>query len=323
MKNACIVGYGAIGPVHAKAIENIEEARVYAVCDIDSEKLERAKNDIKGIKTFKSFDDALSCDEIDCFHICTPHYLHFDMIEKALRKQKRVISEKPVTMTKTEFQKLLSLQGSEKVCVVFQNRYNPCVIKLREIIQNETYGKIKEIYANVIWKRDSAYYSSAPWRGTKAMEGGGVLINQAIHTLDLCVFLGGEVASLKASAFNFSLENIIEVEDTISAVIDFKNDIRGIFFATNAGNHNHSPEIKIIFESGECVYSNGNLCFNNSLICSDNFTDFYGKKCWGAGHDLLLCDFYKNECFISPHDIKNTMNTLFDIYESAAKTTTK
>lgn len=317
MKKICIVGFGAIGPVHAKAIENINSAELYAVCDINPEKLKAAKTDYPGIKTFESFDEALCCSEIDAFHICTPHYLHFEMIKKALAAEKTVVSEKPVTMTKAEFDALLKLKGAENTCLVFQNRYNPCIKKLFELTQKNEYGKILGINANLMWKRDAAYYNSASWRGTKDMEGGGVLINQAIHTLDLVMAAGGKPTGVSAQKSNLSLKEVIEVEDTVSAVINFENSAKGVFFATNTASADSAPYIEVICEGACIVYRNYKLYLDDELICTDNNSYYTGKKCWGTRHETLLADFYENGSFISPFDAKNTMDTMFAIYESA------
>ena len=121
MKKVCIVGYGAIGPVHAKALEHVEHAKLYAVCDIDAGKRALCKEKYDVLE-YDDFDIMLQNKDIDTVHICTPHYLHFEMIKKALAAGKDVVVEKPVTMTKEEFEALQELEGVDRVCVVLQNR---------------------------------------------------------------------------------------------------------------------------------------------------------------------------------------------------------
>ena len=315
MKNACIVGFGEIGPLHAKALDELSSVNLYGICDVDDKALKNAKERYPNVKEFKSFDDALTDPEIDSFHICTPHYLHFEMIKKALEKGKSVVTEKPVTRTKEEFDALLELEGSEKVCVNFQNRYNTCIVKLHEIMESREYGNIIGIKANVLWKRDAAYYNSAEWRGTISMEGGGVLINQAIHTLDHLLTLCGRPVSLIATTANLSLQNVIEVEDTVTAIINFK-DTKGMFFATNATSYNSAPFIEILCDKARITYANGNLYIGDDVICSDDDPIEGVKNYWGRGHLHLLKDFYENNKFISPRDAKDTMDTVFAIYKS-------
>ena len=131
MKKVCIVGYGAIGPVHAKALEAVNGAKLFAVCDINEEKRSLCKSQYSVLE-YDDFDVMLQNKDIDTVHICTPHYLHFEMVKKALAAGKSVVVEKPVTMTGEEFQALQELPGVERVCVVLQNRLNPCVQKLKK-----------------------------------------------------------------------------------------------------------------------------------------------------------------------------------------------
>ena len=112
MKNVCIVGYGSIGPVHANALKNADQARFYAVCDVDAEK-RKVCRETYGVKEYDDFDKMLQDEDIDSVHICTPHYLHFEMIKKALAAGKDVVTEKPVTITKEEYAALLELEGAE------------------------------------------------------------------------------------------------------------------------------------------------------------------------------------------------------------------
>lgn len=307
MKRVCIVGYGAIGPIHAKALETVENAELYAVCDILPERAEAA-----GVKAYTDFDLMLLCSEIDCVHICTPHHLHFEMIKKALASGKEVICEKPVTMTEDDFSQLLNLENSDKVCVVLQNRLNPCIQKLTETVGS--LGRIISVKGILTWHRSADYYSHDSWRGKWATEGGGVLINQAVHTLDLLSYIAGDIKSVKAQMTNFSLDQI-EVEDTFSAHLDF-GDFTGMFFATNAYGTSSAPQIEIVCENGTLVYRDYKLFLDGNLIEQDS-TVCHGKTYWGGGHTTLFKNYYDEGRFFSPHDIKNTMHTMFSMYESA------
>lgn len=316
IKNCCIVGYGAIGPVHAEALSGIEDVTLYGICDIDKERAD-AGAEKYGCKAFYSFEDCLDDNEIDSIHICTPHYLHFEMIEKSLAAGKQVVVEKPVTMKKEEFSSLLSKYARKPVYPILQNRTNTCVKKLKEIIDAESgLGKLIAVKGILTWHRDASYYNSDAWRGTLNYEGGGVLINQAVHTLDLMIYLGGNVECVNATTSNKSLEGVIEVEDTADALLKFKNGATGIFYATNAYGKNSKPQIELEFENAAFQYMNGELYRNKQLICRDDHK-FSGKDYWGSGHGRILYDLYaKNKAF-SVEDVKNTMQTMFAIYESA------
>lgn len=321
MKNACIVGYGSIGPIHAEAIKNTDGVNLYAVCDTDKTKIEKCREKYN-VKGYNDFDKMLADTDITSVHICTPHHLHFDMIEKAVKAGKEVVAEKPVTRTKEEFELLKKMPGSEKVCLVFQNRYNPCVIKLKELMETGRFGKVLAVKGIMAWSRGKEYYESAAWRGKAATEGGGVLINQAVHTLDLMIYLAGKISSVKATAANYSLDNVIEVEDTVSAYMKFENGAKGILFATNAYGINNAPEIEIVFENKVVRYSDGKLMLDG-IVAEEDAKPREGKSYWGCGHEALIKRYYNKNEYFSVSDGENTMNALFAIYESARENGTE
>lgn len=317
MKNVCIVGYGAIGPLHANALTKAQNAALYAVCDINPEKIRLCQQDYD-VKGYTDFYEMLEDTNIDSVHICTPHYLHYEMITAAMKAGKSVVCEKPVVMTKDDFDKLIHTEGSDKVCLVFQNRLNPCVQKLKSVIDKQELGKVICAKGIVTWHRSAEYYAQDAWRGKWSTEGGGVLINQSIHTLDMLQYLVGHISSLRANMTNYSLENVIEVEDTLSAYLKFENGATGIFFATNAYKADPSPDIEIVCEQGVARYTNGKLYINDEFICEDR--KIVGEKAyWGAGHESLICNYYDFDTYFTISDAYNTMCSLFAIYESAQK----
>ena len=315
MKNVCIVGYGAIGPVHAKALEMVEQAKLYAVCDIDVGKRALCKEKYDVLE-YDDFDDILQDKDIDAVHICTPHYLHFEMVKKALAAGKDVVVEKPVTMTREEFGALQELEGVERVCVVLQNRLNPCVQKLKEIIESGELGAVKAAKGILTWHRDKAYYEGGAWRGKWATEGGGALINQAVHTLDYFCYLIGDVKSVKANMSNYSLEGVIEVEDTVTAYLELEDGVKGIFFATNAYSENSAPFFEVSFEKGTARYMDKKLWVNGELLAEDAVPST-GKAYWGNSHTPLLKKYYDEHKYFTVADAKKTMETVFAMYESA------
>lgn len=315
MKNVCLVGYGKIGPNHANALSEIENAKLYAVCDINEDKIKKCQESFDVIG-YTDFDEMLKDENIHSVHICTPHYLHYEMIVKALAAGKSVVSEKPVTMTKEEFDKLMKTESAEKVCLVFQNRLNACVVKLKEIIDSGEMGSIVAAKSILTWSRTREYYEEDYWRGRWDTEGGGVLINQAVHSLDLLSYLVSNISFVKANMMNYSLENTIEVEDTFTAYLGFENGIKGFFLATNSFSVNSPMDIDIVFEKGNVRYMNGKLFVNNEVVASDE-TAKAGKNYWGAGHKKILKNFYDKGIYYNIKDAENTMNTMFAMYESA------
>lgn len=320
MKNICIVGYGAVGPIHASALRKIEDVRLYGICDTDRERAESGAAEYD-CKAFYSLEDCLKDERIDSIHICTPHYLHYEMIEKSLKAGKMVVAEKPVTMKKEEFSELLLKYSGKPLYPVMQNRTNACITRLKEIIKTDLeLGRLITAKGVLTWHRDAGYYNSAAWRGTREQEGGGVLINQAVHTLDLMIYLAGNVKSVNATVSNKSLQGVIEVEDTVDVYMEFENGASGIFYATNAYGKNSGPQIELEYEHASFQYTNGSLYRDGERICRDE-QYFQGKEYWGSGHGRLLHEIYVREKAFTIEDVKNTMQTMFAIYDSAEKET--
>lgn len=314
--NACVVGYGAIGPVHADAVSKIDGVNLYAVCDTDKERADSCAKQY-GAKPYYNFDECIKDSDIDCVHICTPHYLHFEMITKALDSGKKVVVEKPAVMTKSEWDTLLSKYDVSNVFPIVQNRKNQCIREMKNIIETDTnIGTLRGIKGILTWGRNADYYNSATWRGTQKYEGGGVLINQAVHMLDLMTYFGGDVKCIDAVMQNNSLKGVIEVEDTVDAYLQFKNGAKGIFYATNAYTSNSPMQLEFEFENKSFAYTNGMLISDGEVICKDS-QEFMGKRYWGSGHAKTLYDFYKNGSKFCVADIKPAMDAMFAIYESA------
>lgn len=315
MKRVCVVGYGAIGPIHAKALHSINGAELYGICDTNAARLQSGVLTHQ-VKAFCNYRDVLADPLVDCVHICTPHYLHYEMICQALSAGKAVVSEKPVTMTKEQYCNLLKNESAKKVCVVLQNRFNPCVVKLKNIICEGKLGKVRGIKGIVTWHRARDYYNQDQWRGKWKTEGGGALINQSIHTFDLIGYLAGEIKTVSASMCNHSLQHVIEVEDTVTAHLLLENNITGIFFATNAFSDDSFPYVEVLFEHGCVQYMNGQLLIDGVVVEEDQKA-VEGKTYWGTSHEELLRQYYERDWYFSAHDIKNTMFAMYAAYESA------
>ena len=325
MVNACIIGCGIIAPVHLKAINNIDNGTIYGVCDIVKERADKFANEYAA-KAFYSFDDVLDDENVDVVHICTPHYLHVDMAIKALKKGKHIVLEKPCAINKNEFEKLLSEyeKSDKKICTVFQNRTNTCIEALCDIVKENKDGKLLGISGAVRWNRDAAYYNHDKWRGKYATEGGGVLINQSIHLLDLILFFGDKVKNVCASQSNKSLKNVIEVEDTVDAIIEFESGLKASFYATNAYPVNQPFQLELNFENATYRYADNNLYKIEKGECTficRNGASVPGKDYWGGGHKRVIFDFYNailnGTEYIDLSDAVQTTNTMFAIYDSA------
>lgn len=327
MKRACVIGCGAIGPVHCEGIRLADEAVLAGVCDVDP--VSRGKlSEQFGARGFASFDEVLASNEIDAVHLCVPHYLHTSMAKTALQAGKIVVLEKPPAMTEEQLSDLLSFveQGgfSDRITVVLQNRRNACVEKMKEFVQGGALGALRGIVAQVNWCRDEAYYNSAAWRGTWKYEGGGLLMNQAIHTIDLMLWLGGKASDVRGHACRRILKNI-EVEDTADILILFENGVRGVFSGTNGYSVTTPASVELEFEGGRLRYADQLLYQivddHCTVICRD-YPPAQGKACWGASHAKVIDDFYrflagKGGNHISLTEAVPSMELIFQVYHQS------
>lgn len=292
-----VIGCGSVSGMHFMALSKNPDTEIVAVADIKPERADKAAAEFGG-KAYYDFDELIANEELDCIHICTPHYLHTPMAIKALDNGINVLTEKPCSVSAAEADALFEAQkrSGKQVGVCFQNRYNDCVQYVKEIIENGSMGKVKSVRAFVTWSRGEDYYSD-DWHGTLDKECGGVLINQSIHTVDLVHYFGGKCESLIAHTSNDHLQGIIEVEDTASILMKLENGVNAVFYATLAYAENSDVIIEVVFEKGRLRTEGEKLyCFdeNNSLKEIELNSDkvFHGKHYWGSGHSALINDFY-------------------------------
>lgn len=297
-----LIGCGSIAPVHAAAIAKSTLARLVAVVDVDEKRAQTFAETWQSAYT-TNYEELLDRDDIDVVHICTPHYLHASMAEAAIRKGKHVLVEKPVALQVEDGERVSALaeQKGKQVGVVFQNRYNEASVQMKEWVNSGKIGKLLGMRAFVTWKRGAEYYESGAWRGKWDTEGGGVLINQSIHTLDLLQWLGGDIQRVRGQASTLVLEDVIEVEDTAHAVLDFASGARAVFFATNGHVADAPVDIEVIFEHGTLIQRRESLYLykdgEETLLCHPPEQENFGKSYWGIGHARCIEDFY--ECILA------------------------
>ncbi|MNO55287.1 Inositol 2-dehydrogenase [compost metagenome] len=296
---AAIIGIGAISPLHAKAISAIEDANLLMVVDIDTDKATRAGQEYACHAT-DDYREILNDDRIHVVHLCTPHYLHAEMAIDLLRAGKHVLTEKPMAVDLSSAIGMLEAaeQSSGQLGVVFQNRYNDTSVYIKKTIDSGDLGKLLCMKGVVTWHRTESYYKDSNWRGRWSTEGGGVLINQTIHTLDLLQWYGGEIRSVKGSITTDVLDGVIEVEDTAHACIDFTNNVRGLFYGTNTYLKDSPVELELVFEEGTLNLRRDYLYLwkdgKESLVCEPTLNPTKGKSYWGTGHKRLIEDYYEH-----------------------------
>ncbi|MBA4602986.1 Gfo/Idh/MocA family protein [Thermoactinomyces mirandus] len=245
-----IVGCGHIAKKHVSAIEATQGAELVAVCDTNEERLKEFAKD--GIQGYKDLGGMLRTD-VDVVCICTPSGLHPQLTIQAAEAKKHVIVEKPMALTLEDADRMIAAceKNGVKMAVVHPNRFRPAVVELRKQLEQGAFGKIGHANATVRWNRNQAYYDQAPWRGTKAMDG-GVLMNQAIHNMDLLLWMMGDIEEV--SSYSATRIRNIEAEDTSVSVIRFKNGALGVLeAAVTIYPKNLEESLSIFGEKGTAV----------------------------------------------------------------------
>ncbi len=292
-----VVGCGNISKNHFSALSSVPGAEIVATVDIKEERAIKKAAEFGG-KAYTDFEEMLKAEKPDCVHIATPHYLHTEMAIKALRAGANVFCEKPCSVTCDEVKALREAQlaSGKQFGVCFQNRYNESSLRIKEAIDKAEMGAIIGIRAFLTWDRGENYYSD-DWHGTLDKECGGVLINQAIHTLDLVQLFGGGCKALTAHISNDHLQGVIEVEDTASVLMELECGAKAVVYATTAYSENSDVIIEVKFEKGtlrlegEKLYE---LCPDGSVkvLCTNSDAPLSGKSYWGHGHSAIINDFY-------------------------------
>jgi predicted dehydrogenase len=295
---AAVVGLGDVSALHLDAIAADPAIGLVGVCDIDPARAAVASGRW-GVPGFGSVEELLASVRPDVVHVTTPHFQHVPVALAALAAGVHVLTEKPVAHTVAEAERLRAAAStsSARVGVVLQNRYNPSSIALREALDAGAIGRPVGARAAVWWHRDAAYYAASPWRGRWAEAGGGVGINQAIHTLDLLLWLLGDASAVRGRAATLTLGDHIEVEDTVTIVLDHASGVRSTFFATNTHHTNDDVELRIDGETGSLQLVAGRA----ELVTADGIrvlaTDAQAdgaRSYWGLGHARLISDFHSS-----------------------------
>lgn len=269
-----VIGFGNMGSTHAKHIYggNIEGMQLVAVCDNDAEKLEKAGSVLPDVKLYSNYEELLKDKEIDAVIIATPHYFHCPIAIAAFKAEKHVLTEKPAGVyTEQILEMNEAAKASGKVfCVMFNQRTNQLFKKAREIVQSGELGELKRIVWIITnWYRTQHYYDSGDWRATWKGEGGGVLINQAPHNLDLMQWICGMPKKVRGFCAEAKYHNI-EVEDEANIYAEYENGATACFL-TSTGEFPGTNRLEISGDRGKIVIEEGKLKFTKLLVSEREF----------------------------------------------------
>lgn len=323
--SVCIIGCGNIFNNHAVSLLALDNVEISALCDIDGERAARKRSEHS--LTCPIYDDYIRMlDEIkpDAVHILTPHHLHAEMTLEALKRDIFVFLEKPMCIKEYDIQKLLIAEENSRasVCVSFQNRFNEATLMAKKAADDD--GGALRGFGTVIWNRDDAYYSAGAWRGKYATEGGGVMINQAIHTLDLLCFFLGIPKKVQSICSNMRHRDSIEVEDSCESIIDFDGGRVANVFATTCYSGHDSTTLRIETKNHVIEIRDADLYLDGEHIQIEKPDAYIGKKCYGSSHLILIEKFYRaisegDRMPVTLTEAQNAVRIILAAYDSNSK----
>ncbi|MBE7001962.1 MAG: Gfo/Idh/MocA family oxidoreductase [Ruminococcaceae bacterium] len=324
-----IIGCGIISVSHVGAIRALDNAKLVGAYDAVPE---RAANFAKEneCQAFETLEAMLACSDVDIVCICTPSGLHADAAVAAANAGKHIIVEKPMAITRDQLNRIVEAveRNGVQLGSICQLRFSNDVKRLKAAIADGEFGRLLlgDVYMKMY--RSPEYYASAGWRGTWAMDGGGVLMNQGIHGIDLLQYLMGPVKAV--SAVCRTMDRDIEVEDTAVATVEFASGAVGIIEATTCMNPGRDNRIEILGTKGHFTFTGDAItewCINGAATNTDaavfekdtaaNPTAFSPSL-----HTLQFADFLEaltngTKPLIDVYEGKRPVDVILSIYESS------
>lgn len=325
-----VVGCGCISVMHLDSIIALPESKLVGVCDIKPERAQKAAEKYN-TKAYTDYMEMFEVEKPDVVHICLPHYLHTVVAKDAFNLGINVICEKPMSIKYEDA--LDAVEEAEKKNVkygiIFQCRYNtPSQLVKRRIIDGKL-GAVKCGRTTLTWYRPDDYYDSSDWKGTWDKEGGGVVIDQAIHSLDLANwFIDSSPIEIQSTLHNRN-HKIMIVEDSAEGLIKYENGVLLSFYAMNNYLFDEPIEIRLLCENGTA-----RLSYDEAIINYNDGTEetvknkpqtlveySAGKSYWGTQHAAQIHQFYQSVMGNEPLEISGKealkiQKIICDIYKN-------
>ena len=325
MMRAAIIGLGDISFVHLDGILGNPQLVLAGACDLKEELRSRVP---EGTPFFTDYHEMVRQVKPDIVHVCLPHYLHYPVAKELVELGVNVFCEKPVALNLEQAKQFAALEAAHpevKIGICLQNRMNETTEELKRIIDSGEFGAVTGVRGFVPWYRPAEYYSVKPWRGAWQYAGGGSMINQSRHTLDLMYFLGGDVKAIHAIVGQTN-DYGIEVEGDVVARMEYACGARGLFFATNNNWTNESVQIRVAMEKGVFHIEDNTLYKINAdasreVICKAPVLEGV-KFYYGASHSRMIERFRRavetgSDDYIHVRDAVMVMRLMTTIFQSA------
>lgn len=260
-----VVGVGVVGSTHVKMIPTLPMAKLVALCDAKPENAQAAlkKAELSDIPIYDNLAEMLRREQIDVVHIATPSGVHLEPALEAIAAGKNVITEKPLEISLERADQIIDAAAKKnvKVACIFQNRWKPENRALRQAAEQQRFGTVTWAGSFTPWYRNDKYYADAGWRGTWKYDGGGAIMNQSIHAIDLLQWIAGPVRRVSAYAGS-RIHPQIEVEDTLSCSLQFHSGAFGTVLGTTGLFPGQPARIEIGGENGTAIAEGGLKVFS-------------------------------------------------------------
>ncbi len=272
-----VIGCGVIGREHAATIARLApDARLVVAVD---EIPERARDlaAVHGVDATASVAEALARPDVDAVAVCTPSGTHAELAVAALEAGKHVVVEKPLDVTVEAALRVADAErrSGRTVTVISQHRFDPASAVVHQAVRDGRFGRLTSGTASIAWWRSQGYYDSGDWRGTWKLDGGGALMNQGVHTIDLLVWMLGRPVEVFAWTGCLAHEGI-EVEDTAAATIRFAGGALGVVHGTTAAYPGTTARLQIHGDRGSAVIDDDRLAYFHAADESEGAASAYG-----------------------------------------------
>jgi UDP-N-acetyl-2-amino-2-deoxyglucuronate dehydrogenase len=273
--NFLLIGTGQIAATHIAAIKSLPEANLAGIYSPSDYGRALALAQVHGVKAYKTLEGALGDEKIEAVDIVAKNFLHAPLGIKAAQYGKHVLTEKPMATTVNDADKLIAVcrKNKVKLSVIFQNRFAPVYLELREKIRHGKLGKVNLAVFSWMLKRDEKYFSSSPWRRSIKEAGGGFLMMNAIHYIDLLQWFLGPVSAVAAETGKFKYHKN-GIEDTAWAGLRFKSGARAIIYGTTAASASQPPRLEIIGAKNSRVVADSRGIIASPSFFSAQINDF-------------------------------------------------
>ena len=336
-----IIGCGVISSTHARALAELPGAQLSAVCDVIEA---RASTLSAGYAAFQplipttpqvysDYHALLARPDIDVVDICTPSGTHAEIGIAAAQAGKHVIVEKPIDVTLRKARALVEAchKAGVKLSVISQHRFDPAVVALKEAVDAGKLGQLNFGGSHTKWYRSQEYYDSGQWRGTWSMDGGGALINQSIHYVDLLVYIMGSVAELSAYTATRAHQHL-EVEDIAVASVRFASGALGLIEGNTAAYPGFEARLDIYGSEGSVIVVNDRVAEwrlrsgEDCAVQDDTASTFIGGTSsldiWHLAHRRQLADVINaitqdRAPLVSGEDAYRALQVVLAVYQSA------